>query len=276
MEKSFAVIGFPLSHSLSPKMHKAALKAAGVKGDYIAYEISPEFFEETFCSGFPFNGCNVTVPYKEKVMPFLDEISEEAKVVGAVNTIEFSDSKKGYNTDVYGFMRSLAEDLQFSAKDKNILILGAGGASRACVYGLAKAGAKKVLIVNRTQEKAERLCEEFAAIFKDVIFAYSSLTEEAIKKQMAEQDLIVNATSVGLKKDDELLLSAGFLEASKPAVYDLIYNPARTKLLQEAESAGCRVSNGINMLVYQGAKSFEIWTGVKAPVEVMKKAIINC
>lgn len=273
----FAVIGYPIAHSLSPKMHNPALRELGINGRYMPMEIKPDNFEKVFSEidKMPLRGFNVTVPFKERIIPFMQELSPEAKIIGAVNTVSISEKIKGYNTDADGFYRSLQEDLNFSAKGKKIVLLGAGGAARACIYALAEKGAAQISILNRTAAKAEALAAEFS-----VHFSASRITAHALKKDELETvikdaDLVVNTTSVGLKESDSLLVETALFELNRPAVYDLIYNPAQTKLLESAKKAGCKIANGKNMLLFQGAKALEIWTGKEAPVETMRQALFS-
>lgn len=272
----FAVIGYPLKHSLSPYMHTAALAKTKIEGAYVPFEIVPMQFEAVMKSlkVLPFTGYNVTVPYKEKVIPYLDRLDTDAKAIGAVNSIHYSRGRLiGYNTDVYGFLCSLKESLSMTPCGKRVLVLGAGGAARAVVYALLKEKAQSVVVMNRTLDKAKKIIHDMRPLMGRTLLGAYAFDEKYIKKILPAVDLIVNTTSVGLKKSDPLLLPARMLPQRSVAVYDLIYNPAKTKLLQTAERRGYRIANGLGMLVYQGARSFEIWTGKKAPVAVMKKAI---
>ena len=273
--KLYSVIGYPLTHTLSPHMHMAALKKKRIHGLYISFEIEPRRFQ-TVMKGLPllpFNGFNVTVPYKEKVIPFLDALSPEAKIVGAVNTVKGEKKLKGYNTDVYGFTRSLNEDLKFSPRGKRILLIGAGGAARACIYALAKGGARTIVLADVITQRARKLKKHFSRYFKHVQFIVTLANEEHYKIFLPQIDLLINATPIGLRKTDPVLITPRVFPKKKICVYDLIYNPAQTKLMHIAKRKGCRMSNGLGMLLHQGARAFEIWTGKRAPVKEMKTAL---
>lgn len=244
---------------------------------YIPFEVEPRAFK-TVMQGLkflPFSGLNVTIPYKEEIIPFLDALSPEARAIGAVNTVQFGKKLIGHNTDCYGFVTSLKNDLNFSLKEKSVLLLGAGGAARACIYGMAHEGARTICIAEVDQAKAKKLVRHFQKIFPKVQFITIRSQEEDFKIIMNEIDLLVNATPMGLKKEDPLLIPARCFPKKKIAVYDLIYNPKETKLLQVAKKKGCSVSNGAGMLVHQGARAFQIWTGKKAPVEDMRRALLS-
>jgi shikimate dehydrogenase len=184
----------------------------------------------------------------------------------------------GYNTDAYGFREALKKEGRFNARGKSILILGAGGAARACVYALIKEGAAKIIVANRTVSKARKLIKDFSKIASGAKKKLSSLPlkRENLKRVLPAIDLIVNSTSLGLKASDPLPINVKLLpKKKKTLIFDLIYNPPRTKLLREASKRGCRTMNGLSMLLYQGARAFEIWTKKPAPVNAMRKALNN-
>lgn len=251
------VIGWPIEHSLSPAMHNAAFKALGLDWQYEKMAIPPDIVKLSLreLSDAGFVGINVTVPHKQAVMPFVrpDEI---AKAVGAVNTIDFR-GNVGTNTDVAGFMGDLAAHGVDPAGMK-VVVLGAGGAARAAVYGLAKAGAY-IVVVNRTPERARELID--------------SLGVEAIAEgitAVADAELIVNCTSAGLApKVDESPLPDDVNLRPDVIAYDMIYRPAQTRLMRQVEAAGGRAIGGLGMLVRQGAAAFKLWTGVEPPLDVM-------
>lgn len=273
--KVFAVIGHPLAHTLSPAMHSAALARTKIDGVYIPFEIPPKRFKTILqdIRILPFSGFNVTVPYKEKIIPFLDTVSEEARCVGAVNTVRCGKKMTGFNTDVYGFLTALKNDLSFEPRGKRVLIVGAGGAARACVYGLAKQKARAICIADQDMKKARALKRHFETFFKDVELSVCRAEPENYTVLLGEVDLLVNATPVGLKKTDPSPVPARCFSPKKVAVYDLVYNPACTRLITIARAKRCKAANGSGMLLYQGARAFEIWTRAKAPVAVMKKAL---
>ncbi len=251
------VIGFPIEHSLSPAMHNAAFKALGLDWEYDKYAIPPDIIRQSLREfrDHGFVGLNVTVPHKQTVMPYVkpDAI---ARAVGAVNTIEFRHNT-GTNTDVGGFMDDLRAH-GVSPAGMRVVVLGAGGAARAAVYGLANAGARLTLI-NRTPKRAAELIDQLKlrAVVGDV-------------SAVADAELIVNCTSVGMQPKvaelplpDDAPLSAGV------TLYDMVYRPANTKLMGQVEAAGGRAIGGLGMLVRQGAAAFRLWTGVEPPVDVM-------
>jgi len=270
---TYGLIGYPISHSLSPLMHNAAFKALGIDAEYKLFPLKEDEIEN-FLKSLKANnihGINVTVPYKEKVIPFLDKISRQARLIGAVNTIKLTpDGLEGFNTDGSGFLMHL-EDFEFDAAGKSIAILGAGGASRAIGVYLARAKPKKLSIFDVDKVKLNALVNHLKASFKDVkIIPAGSIEELKIKNC----SLLVNATPIGMKENDPCLIDAKLLHKHM-LVYDLIYNPAETKLLKLARKKGARTSNGLGMLLHQGMLAFEIWTGKEAPAEIMKDALLG-
>lgn len=264
--KVVGVIGYPISHSLSPQMHNSAFLHLGLNYVYLAWEVEPSNLKLAIdgVRGLGIVGLNVTIPHKEKVGEYLDELSEEARMVGAVNTILNKNGKLvGFNTDVEGFRRALG----CSVKDKKVVVLGAGGAGRAVVFALIKDGAS-CIILNRTEEKARDLAEKFKGIGEVMA---DKLTPSALKRAMQEADILVNATSLGMKGES----IEGIEDALREdiLVMDLVYNPRETPLLRIAKEKGARVVEGWRMLLHQGAYSFEIWTGKKAPLDVMENVL---
>jgi shikimate dehydrogenase len=256
------VIGWPIEHSLSPAMHNAAFAALGMSDwEYDKYAIPPDIVKlslrEFRDAGFI--GLNVTVPHKQAVMPYVkpDEI---AKAVGAVNTIDFRHNR-GTNTDVAGVMDDLAAHGVNPSAGMQVVVLGAGGAARAAVYGLAQAEAR-ITIVNRTPERARELIDSLRV--RAVVGEVDAVAEAA---------LIINCTSAGMqpKVDDSPLPDDAPLQPGV-VVYDMVYRPAVTKLMRQAEAAGGRAIGGLGMLARQGAAAFKIWTGVEPPVDVMLAA----
>ena len=265
MTQRVGVIGWPIEHSLSPAMHNAAFAALGMDWQYDKMAIPPDIVKlslrELRDAGFV--GINVTVPHKQAVMLFVkpDEI---ARAVGAVNTIDFRNNK-AMNTDVAGFMDDLAAH-GVDPAGMQVVVLGAGGAARAAVYGLASVGARLV-IINRTAERAQELIDSLRLPAASV----------GGYEQIADADLIVNCTSVGLSPNVEqspLPDDAVLKLALKPSIiaYDMVYRPMRTRFLQQVEAAGGRAIGGLGMLARQGAAAFKIWTGIEPPVDVMLAA----
>lgn len=273
--KIYGLIGYPLGHSFSPAMHNAAFKELDINGEYKLFEVSPDKFDHFLQSLDKENiyGLNVTVPYKERILKFveLDQESNHLKQIGAVNTIVRQDNMwKGFNTDVSGFGRHLEE--VFDPKDKRVALLGAGGAARAAVYVLIKKGAKEIVIFDIDKIKSENVTSMAKDISPDFkISAVDSISDLCIK----DKDLLINATPVGLRQDDPCLIDESTLHKNL-FIYDLIYNPAETKLLLLAKRLGIKYSNGLNMLIYQGALSFAHFTGKDSSLDeiirIMKRA----
>jgi len=273
-EKVYGLIGYPIEHSLSPLMQNAAFKHLSINAEYKLFSLQekelPDFFKDFKKNNIC--GLNVTVPYKQKVQPFLDKISPEAKLIGAVNTIRCTSvGLEGFNTDGDGFLKHLKEDLKFNPQGKTIAVLGAGGASRAVSVSLARCGPKKIALYDIEKEKLIGLAAHLKDNFKGTqIIASDSIGGLGI----LQADLVVNATPIGMKEKDPCLLSADLIN-NKTLFYDVVYNPKETKLLKLARESGAATSNGIGMLLYQGVMAFEIWTGQSAPVDVMRKALME-
>lgn len=265
------VIGHPVEHTFSPAMHNAALKALGVDSVYLAFHVLPEFLGEALAGmrALQVRGLNVTVPHKQGVMEWLDEISPEARAIGAVNTIDNRDGRlKGYNTDAFGVMESLRQQAGLEELPPLVVLLGAGGAARAILYGLLRQKeVEEVLVLNRTVEKAEGLACDLDPGGRRVRVG---ALEPGRQARVRDAGLLINSTSVGMHPHEGVppLVGRGSLHPGM-VVLDIVYNPLRTRLMEEAEAARGRALNGLGMLVYQGARSFEIWTGKKPPVEVM-------
>lgn len=261
--KVIGIFGDPVEHSLSPVIHNAAFEYLGLDYCYVAFHVKKDSLKDAVQAIRALNlvGVNITVPHKESVIEYLDELSEEAEQIGAVNTILNKESfLKGFNTDAKGFVSSLQE-AGVSLENKNVLILGAGGASKAVVYSLLKEKCR-IYIFNRTIAKAQAIKDRFSNIgFLEVI--------EAIEKNFIEKiDIIINTTSLGLKKDDPMPLNPQHLKPEH--IYcDIVY--PETRLMKEAEKIGCKVIGGTGMLIWQAAFAFEIWTGKTAPIAIMKK-----
>lgn len=271
-----AITGYPLAHSLSPVMHKAALVHTGLEGDYMVQEAAPDELETkvNYLKANGFRGFNVTIPHKVAIMDLLDEIDPFAKQVGAVNTVVINPDKKlsGYNTDVYGFSQAIPADIRDNLQGKKAMVLGSGGAARAVVAGLVDIGVSEITICARNVEKTKELVD------KNINKLNLRGAPMIAKRDLAGVSLVVNTTPVGMqgKFEGESPLSEESI-ASLPAdalVYDLVYKPAETKLLELAKKRGLSTLNGTDMLVLQGAKAFELWTGVPTPVEIMKQALL--
>lgn len=270
--KIYGILGYPARHSLSPTMHNAAFRALKINAEYRIFEKKPEELEDFLYSLSKDNifGLNVTIPYKEKVIPFLDKISREARLIGAVNTIRLSANRlEGFNTDGEGFLKHLTEDLNFNPKGKIIAIIGAGGAARAISVYLSKLKPKRIIIYDIDKVKLSILINHLEENFNNIELKIANSIEEL---NIKDSDLLVNATPIGMKESDPCLVDEKFIHKNL-LVYDLIYSPVETKLLKISKEKGTYVSNGLGMLLYQGMLSFEIWTGKDAPKEIMRKAL---
>lgn len=263
------VIGYPIRHSVSPAFQQAALDHYGLNMSYESWETPEDHLEWRLGSLRPKDilGANVTVPYKEFAYRFVDTLDDTARRIGAVNTIvNIGGHLTGYNTDANGFARSLLEEGRFDATGSDVHLLGGGGAARAVLFALAEAGARSIVIANRTRKRAETLA-------RDARTEFSETSVEVVDwgSQPRNADLIVNATSIGMRKsaaEKDSPLQASVIPASA-LVVDLVYNPEVTPLLDKASRAGARTLGGLPMLVYQGAEAFEMWVGRRAPIEVM-------
>ncbi len=271
--KLICLLGHPVGHSKSPEMQNVALELDEINAKYMAFDVKPENLKEAVegLKAVNFMGANVTIPHKENIMKYVDELTEEARNIGAVNTLYIKKGKLiGDNTDGRGFILSLMEDGGFDPKDKKILILGAGGAAKAISTKLVMEEARELNIFDLDEQKSEMITDNIKKInVKTEIKIIKKCEIEEIAKSV---DLIVNCTPVGMKESDPLLLN-GNVFSEKQLVFDLIYNPKKTKLLLEAEKKGAKILNGLGMLVYQGALSFEKWTGKKPNSNKMKNKI---
>lgn len=273
--KITGIIGYPIEHTLSPAFQNAAFKAAGFNWVYVPLLVRPDQLEAamTGAKAMNFAGLNVTMPHKKEVIKYLDELSDSARLAEAVNTVEFKKSRLiGHNTDIVGFLDSLERDAGYSLQKKNVLLIGAGGAAQSVAVAVAKAGAEQIAILNRTAEKAERLRQLIEANFPRCMVKISSPNDEELVSLKSESHLIVNATSVGMISNPGLPVG---MERIGPnhLVYDVIYYPLETAFLREAKERGAKVLNGVRMLLYQGAKAWQIWTGRPAPFAEMAEAL---
>ena len=271
------VIGDPVEHSMSPVMHNAAFREIGIDYLYVPFRVKKEELGKAIegMRALNIKGLSVTIPHKVAVLQFLDELDPLAEQIGAVNTIVNDDGVlTGYNTDATGFLQALLEG-GIEPEGKNIVILGAGGASRAISFILADRGAHLV-ILNRLLELdwAKELAGRILQAFSKEVEA-PELNRENLIEALSKADILVNATSVGMRPNiDETPVDSDLLKPSL-IVFDIVYNPIKTRLLREAEAAGAGTINGVDMLVWQGALAFEKWTGQKAPVELMREETIR-
>jgi shikimate dehydrogenase len=271
----YGLIGYPLGHSLSPLMHNAAFEALNVEAVYKLFPFKEDdlggFFAELRETTSPIFGLNVTIPYKEKVIPYLDSLSPYALKIQAVNTIVISEQRVlvGFNTDGPGFLTHLKE-LNFETEKKRIAIMGAGGVTRAilAVLCLLPERPASIRVYDREKNKAKILIEDLKVNNIDVSIAAAVGSIDELKIESA--DFLINATPIGMKADDPCLVD-GDLIHTKMCVYDVIYNPAETKLLKLAKGKGARVSNGLGMLFYQGVLAFQHWLGMELEEEIKAK-----
>lgn len=270
-------------------MQNAAIAAAGLDWRYLAFEVAPSQLREAIegCRAMKFIGLNLTVPHKLLAVPMVDVLDASAEEWGAVNTIRFEAQDPtgtwkplgqwtqstpdrirtvGFNTDADGLLRALEEDLNFRPAAKSVLVLGAGGAGRVAALRLAASGCRELFLVNRTESKVHELASEMQRRYPG--------TQARIGYPTQTVDLVLNATSLGLKATDDLPFDPQRFELrNATAAYDMIYRPAETPFLSRARSAGCKTANGLGMLLHQGARAFEIWSDQKAPTAVMREAL---
>jgi len=283
-----AVIGNPIKHSASPGMHQAALDAAGIDMRYIRLEIDPGQVPEALAQmkKLGFVGCNVTVPHKFEAIEFCEELTSDAKAIGAINTILFGETEKdptlGHNTDAPGLARAIHEEFGVDLGDLRVMVLGAGGgAGRAIATQCARLGCDQLWLVNRTVEKVESLKAELQTYYAtrdtlagpgEPLYALSA-DDVGIADAAAHADLIINATPLGMKRTDPLPLDGNCIQPHH-LVYDAIYNPPVTAFLGQAKNNGARTANGLSMLHHQGVLAFDFWFPGKSNTEVMKRGLI--
>lgn len=271
--KNLGVMGWPIAHSLSPVLQNAAIEEAGLDYVYISLPVPPEKLKEAVAGlrAMQFTGWNVTIPHKQAIMAELDAVDEDARIIGAVNTVVNRDGHlTGYNTDCIGFMQPLAQQ-GFLPKGKEATILGAGGAARAVIWGLLRAKVKRITLGVRNPAKAARLAEEFAAYGEIQVLHWE---DSAFAEHLAVTDLLVNTTPLGMYPHVEGMPPVDWTKLKKDAlVYDIIYTPERTRFLSEAQAHGRAIINGEGMLAGQGAAAFTLWTGVAPDLALMKRAL---
>lgn len=268
------LIGFPIAHSLSPWIHEKFLKQANLSGKYSIYEIDPKkIFEQEInrLKTRQISGFNVTVPYKQKIIQYLDKIDKEAETIGAVNTVVNKNGKwVGYNTDGIGYLRALESKYPkiFNRQIKKVLILGAGGAARGIYYALMMNGFNHIDIANRTQSSAARIAE-----FKNESISTSILSLTQAEKKLQIYDVIIQTTSVGMKpEENKTIIQIDHLKESA-IVSDIVYQPIKTKFLKEAEALGAHIHYGHTMLLYQAQYAFEIWTNKRLVINDMDRGL---
>ena len=270
------LFGFPVEHTASPPMHNAGFEALGLPWVYLPLEVRPERLRDavrgTVALGF--RGFNVTIPHKQAVIEFLDDVSEPAALIGAVNTVEITQDGacRGFNTDGRGFVRSLKTDAGLDPAGKVFLVMGAGGAGRAVATQLALEGAARVLVGDVEPARAEALAQSIAQKIGADRVETVPCDDRTVADALARADAFVNATPLGMRDGDPTSIPTAHLRPETLCV-DLVYTPPETPLLVQAKARGCRTLNGLGMLLFQGVEAFELWTGRDAPVEVMRRAL---
>ena len=271
MPDTYAVIGDPIDHSLSPNIHNAAFRHLELDHSYIAYKISAgelaagiDSLKKIRIAGF-----NVTIPHKIEIMKFLDDMDTTSKVIGAVNTVSNENGKlKGYNTDMIGFLDPIKKK-NLAIKDSQVLLLGAGGAARAILTAMIKEKASKITIVNRTQENANKLADFAKKIGGNV----DTVSIEKANELVGDYKFIINSTSIGMKNEPSPISTRNISKNS--VVYDIVYQPINTDLIKKSKENGATIIYGYEMLLSQAACSFEIWHKMEAPYDVMKNALLG-
>ena len=268
-----AVLGHPINHSKSPKLHNYWLSLFNIDGYYIPLDIDPRYFENSIraLSGLGFVGANVTIPYKEKVLKIADKISDRAAIIGAANTLTFLQDGRIYadNTDGYGFLQNIkCKYNNWSAGEGTSVVFGAGGASRAILGALIEDGANEVILANRTRSRADQLRSDFGAKIKVVDWT-------KVQNYLSDASTVINATSLGMDGKEELPISLQGLRKNT-LVTDIVYTPLNTPLLENAAKRGCRTVDGLGMLIHQAIPGFERWFGVKPDVsENLRELLIS-
>ena len=268
--KKYGLIGWPVKHSVSPPMQNAGFEAAGINASYNLVEVSPDNMQNVIPKmKKEYAGWNCTVPHKSHIIEFLDEIDKTAEVLNSVNTVVNNNGRlKGYSTDGYGMEVSLKENFGTDIKSGSFLFIGAGGAARATALHFAMQGAAEIGILNRTVAKAEKLVDEIVAINSNVSAMADSLTPDKLKP--TKYKVVIQCTSIGLKDSSVSPVTEGFLQKGQ-FVVDMIYK--NTAFLRDAQRCGCETADGKGMLLHQGVRAWEIWTGRQAPVESMRNAL---
>jgi shikimate dehydrogenase len=269
------VIGDPIEHTLSPTIHNAAFDHLKLDFVFLAFRVKAADLENAVqgMRGLGIHGLNVTMPHKSTVIGYLDEVDSAVKFLGSANTILNKDNVlSGFNTDGIGALKALREN-GAELSEKKVLLLGAGGAAKAIAFSLAEE-VEELAILNRAAEKAKKLAEALGRISNKKIVG-GALSSDAVAKSLQDSDVLINATSVGMHPEANQSIVAPQWLRSDLTVMDIVYNPVETKLARDAKAAGAKVISGVEMLIYQGAASFEIWTKRSAPIEVMRRAALN-
>ena len=283
------VIGYPVSHSRSPQMHNAAIADLGLNFVYLPFNIKPQDLEDAI-KGFKAQqlvGVNVTIPHKQVVMPMVDQLSTQADLIGAVNTLIFEEDQiYGHNTDAEGFIQAMEETLSLSQIELprhaiKVVVLGAGGAARAIIVALALNGATESIVSNRKKARAAQLIRDLGCKFSglgrvnQVQLKFAEINSEELANHICTSHLLVNTTSVGMITNTEIDLFNLDALSARTVVYDIVYTPPVTALMKAAQIRGCPTIGGIGMLVHQGAIAFQKWTNVVPSVSIMRQALLR-
>jgi len=272
--KILGIIGYPVKHSLSPVMQNRALQVCGLDYLYVPFEVAPEDLGSavTGLKALHVSGFNVTIPHKTRIMPYLDELDITADTAGAVNTVKNEGGRLvGYNTDGDGLIRSIANEFDFNVCGADIAIIGAGGAARGAIAAMCRAGVKRVLITNRTLGRAVDLASEMLHRFPDTTLTVVDSFQK-FEDMLADTDVLINTTSLGMNRDAGSVLRLSRLPRNA-MVYDMVYTPSLTPLLEEAVGLGLKCANGLGMLAAQGELAFTIWTETAPPSGLMKSVL---
>jgi shikimate dehydrogenase len=272
----YGIFGYPIGHSLSPLMHNTAFAHHGVAAVYLPFAVHPGHIEIAVKSiaALHIRGVNVTIPHKQAVMAWLDELSPEARLIGAVNTIHLRNGRlHGYNTDGVGFLRSL-EEAGSDVAGRTVMLLGAGGAARAIAVQLCQSGIRRLYLVNRTPTRAEDLAAFLKQNIPHADISVVSMGEPFLAALLPHTDIVVNATSVGMHPHDPMVLPSIEL-GPRHLVCDIVYRPLHTPLLRVAQRQGARTVDGLGMLLHQGAKAFEIWTEHTFPIPLIRARLLE-
>jgi shikimate dehydrogenase len=273
--KLYGIFGYPIGHSLSPLMHNTAFAHYELDAVYLPFAVHPAHLEIAVKSiaALPIHGVNVTIPHKQAVMAWLDDVSPEARLIGAVNTIHLRDGRlHGYNTDGIGFLRSL-EEAGSQVDDRTVILLGAGGAARAIAVQLCLSGIRRLYLANRTPTRAQELAAFLKKNIPHADISVVSMGESSLATHLPYTDIVVNATSIGMHAYDPMILPSTEL-GPRHLVCDIVYRPLHTPLLRAAQRQGARTVDGLGMLLHQGAKAFEIWTERAFPIPLIKARLL--
>ena len=269
------VIGDPIEHTLSPTIHNAAFNHLNLDFVFLAFQVKAADLEKAIqgMRGLGIHGLNVTMPHKSTVISFLDEVDPTVKFLGSANTILNKDGRlSGFNTDGVGALKALREN-GVELSEKKALLLGAGGAAKAIAFSLAEE-VGELVVLNRTSEKAKELAAVLGQRFGKKVVG-GPLSSSTIQKNLRDSDILINATKVGMHpRESQTMVEPQWLR-SDLTVMDIVYNPIETRLAKDAKAVGAKVINGVEMLIYQGAASFQLWTSRSAPIEVMRRAALN-